>query len=247
MNFFKVKDVFIGYVSIICMVLIGLANMRQIEAKNSSNQVIEDNNKSFFVNAPSRNDNFWKIFMGGLSESFKEPETKMPHEKIVAIITALNGVSDAFNKEYSFTEFDQSLIEYRLTKFLENPQNKFLLNEFLKTFKDNAADFSDQFSSVAAKLEQSVNNKDATQFDAIYSRLEHHFRGLGIKPLIRIGKAGWGTTVSNIKDTVMNKARKVYDYLFLKKSPDSNVISKHIIRYDDSTGKAVSYEKMISK
>ena len=220
----------------------GLINAKQTASKSVSQQPVE--NQSLFGTNQASSEDFWKIFGEGLNEYLQESTKKIPYDNAMEIVNRMNYTSDTFNQDYSFTELNPSFIMSKLTAFLENSKNQISLKKFLQILKDNIAGFPQHFSTMAVNLENSINNKNAKQFYAVFSTLERYFKGLGIRPLIRITQPGW---LASIKNAIMNRARRTYNYLFGSKSEDEgfSMISKYIITTQDSEGKPVT--KMITE
>jgi hypothetical protein len=253
MKYFK------NIVSVVILCVVGICNAKQMESKT-----VPQSSTQEWLFGEQSNEDLWKIIEGNFDEQLNAPEKRMPKAKAMAIINAMNSISDAFNKDYTFTEFNPLSIGSNLTLFLENIKNKPLLHKLLQTIKDNAAELpAEKFSNITTSLEQSINNKNAAQFYAIYSALEHYFRGTDIKPLVRVGQSGW---LTSIKNAIMNRVRNAYHYVFGKGSEDQAfgaTKSEYVMKYEDpttkktvtkviketkdATGRVISYEEIIKK
>ena len=155
---------------------------------------------------------------GGAGLIFNEQAKKMSYQNALAIISAMNNIADAFYRDYSFAELDRPQFLFALTTFLGNSQHQLILKQFSQILKDNIADFPTELSGIAEGAEQSINNKNAEQFFAVYSVLERYFRGLRVQSLVRIRKPDWSAIFRNIKDAIVSRAQRAYDYLFSRKS-----------------------------
>ena len=184
---------------------------------------VKPNDNNFFPTAfgydqteQQARENFWKLFGTGLDNA-DAPAKKITHQDALAIITMMNNVSEAFNKDYSFTRLDRAQFMVTLRMFLENPKNQLVLKRLLQVLKNQVTDMP-WLATCAVQIEQAINNKNAAQFWVVYSDLEGYFRELPIetRSLIRI-TTGWRATLKNFKDAVSNKARSAYNYIFSRK------------------------------
>lgn len=64
------------------------------------------------------------------------------------------------------------------------------------------------------------------------------------EPLVKVTPEvtpGWRARLTNMKDAMLSRARRLYNYLFSKKS----TISTHTLRFDEATGKYVTEVKTV--